>query len=166
MPERMMPIFVTRPARLIGLVLAVVSASGALQAAGIDELAGRWSGWGALRLSNGVIEQVKCVATYFVKDSGTSLDQNLRCASASYKIDAKANYTVEAGVVRGSWEERTQSARGIVAGSVVDNLFKLTVEGDGFTANMTMSSTNCKQSISITPRGLEVDSLSIGLEKC
>ncbi|KUO62816.1 MAG: hypothetical protein APF80_03825 [Alphaproteobacteria bacterium BRH_c36] len=139
---------------------------GPLAAAGIHDLAGRWSGWGSVKLTNGATEQVKCVATYFIEKAGSTLDQNLRCASASYKIDAKANYSVTGSRVSGSWEERTHSAKGEVAGQVTDNHFKLLVKGDTFTANMTMSSSACKQSISITPQGLNVDSISIGLRKC
>lgn len=129
---------------------------------------------GAVKLTNGGTEQVKCVATYFITEAGSSfiteagssLDQNLRCASASYRIDAKANYSVSVNSVSGSWEEQTHSAKGVVAGNVTDNLFKLRVKGDTFTASMTMSSSECKQSISITPQGLNVDSISIGLRKC
>lgn len=151
---------------LASLVIATLVSVAPLKAAGISELAGRWSGWGSVKLTNGATEQVKCVATYFVKDSGAGLDQNLRCASSSYKIDAKANYVVSGNSVSGTWEERTHSAKGAVAGNVQDNLFKLTVQGDSFSANMTLTSTKCKQSINITPQGLDVVSISVGLQKC
>ncbi|MBU1211515.1 MAG: hypothetical protein KJ587_09615 [Alphaproteobacteria bacterium] len=160
------PIWLRGFVRLFCASLAIAAVPAPSVAAGIDDLAGRWSGWGSVKLTNGATEQVKCVATYFIKEAGSSLDQNLRCASASYKIDAKANYNVSGSAVSGSWEERTHSAKGVVAGQVTDNLFKLSVKGDTFSANMTMSSSACKQSISITPQGLNVDSISIGLKKC
>lgn len=171
MPESRKPDCARGSVRLAGfstvlLIAVLASGSAGLKAAGIEELSGRWSGWGALRLSNGAVEQVKCVATYFVTEAGSSLDQNLRCASAGYKIDAKANYIVSGGTVRGTWEERTHSARGEVAGNVTNNLFRLTIFGDTFSADMTMSATRCKQSIRISPSGLDIENISIGLEKC
>lgn len=171
MPERLFPLFLKDLVGRAGLsawlmMLALVAGSGGLRAAGIEDLSGRWSGWGALRLSNGAAEQVKCVATYFIKDAGVRLDQNLRCASAGYRIDAKASYIVEGGVVRGTWEERTHSARGEVRGKLSGNLFSLTIYGDSFTADMTMSSTRCKHSIRIAPNGLDIENISIGMQKC
>ncbi len=95
-------------------------------------------------MSNGSTEQVKCVATYFVKNSGGAVDQNLRCASSSYSIDARANYIVEGSALSGSWEERKHSARGDVNGRVTNDGFKLSVKGDTFTANMIVTASSCK----------------------
>jgi hypothetical protein len=155
-------------AAIIGIIAAVSFSSGSrsASAAGLAELAGRWSGWGSVKLTNGATEQVKCIATYFVNDAGSSLDQNLRCASASYKIDAKAQFNVEGTSVSGSWEERTHSAKGDVAGQLIDNGLKLSVKGETFSALMTLIASACKQSISITPEGLNVSRISIGLRKC
>ncbi len=166
MSERFTPTSVLGAVLFVGASLAVSIASGPSQAAGIKDLAGRWSGWGSVKLTNGATEQVKCVATYFLKDTGSGLDQNLRCASSSYKIDAKANYVVSGSSVSGTWEERTHSAKGAVAGSFANDSFRLTVQGETFSANMTMTSSKCKQSISITPQGLDVRSISVGLRKC
>lgn len=135
-------------------------------AGGVKELAGRWSGWGAVKLSNGATEQVKCVATYFVKNSGARINQNLRCASSSYKIDAKAHYNVNGAALTGEWEERTHSAKGNVLGRVTDDGFRLSVKGETFSANMIVTSSRCKQQISISPKGLNVARISIGLRKC
>lgn len=159
-------IAVLRLRRLVSICLVFLVATLPAQAGVLNDLAGRWSGWGAVRMSNGGSEQVKCVATYFVNDAGTGVEQNLRCASTGYKIDAKANIQVQGNSVSGSWEERTHSNRGVMQGTVDGNLFKLAVKGDSFSANITMSSTKCKQSISLTPQGVDIISISIGLEKC
>ncbi len=135
-------------------------------AANVKNLAGRWSGWGSVKLSNGATEQVKCVATYFVKKAGALINQNLRCASASYKIDAKANYNVKGSALTGEWEERTHSAKGNVQGRMTGDGFQLAVKGETFSARMIVSSSRCKQSINISPRGLDVSRISIGLKKC
>lgn len=152
----------------IGVFLLAVFGAGVSSASASDvqRLAGRWSGWGAVRLTNGSVEQVKCVATYFVRAAGSRINQSLRCASASYKIDAKANYALHGNAVTGTWEERTHSAVGDVYGTMVSSGFQLTVRGDTFTAQMVLTSTNCKQSINISPDGLNISNISIGLRKC
>ncbi|MCH9807494.1 MAG: hypothetical protein K0U74_07170 [Alphaproteobacteria bacterium] len=155
-----------RGAMLAGLVsMLAVFTVGSAGAGSVDKLAGRWSGWGAVKMSNGSTEQLKCIATYFVKNSGGNVDQNLRCASASYSIDAKANYIINGEALSGSWEERKHSARGAVNGKVTNDGFRLSVKGDTFSANMIVTSSKCKQSISIRPQGLNVSQISIGLRK-
>jgi hypothetical protein len=146
--------------------LVVVSMVQPVAAGSVKDLAGRWSGWGSVKLSNGATEQVKCVATYFVKNAGALINQNLRCASASYKIDAKANYNVKGNALTGEWEERTHSAKGNVQGRMTGNGFRLAVKGETFSARMIVTSSRCKQSINISPRGLDVSRISIGLKKC
>lgn len=148
------------------LVAAAIFMAAPASAGVVEKLAGRWSGWGAIRLTNGTTEQVKCVATYFLKNSRRRVDQNLRCASASYKIDAKAAYLINGNAVTGTWEEQSHSAKGDVFGTVSGTGFQLTVRGDTFSAKMVLSSTACKQSINISPRGLNISNISIGLRKC
>lgn len=154
---------------VLGFLLIVapvmsVAAGGAPTA--LEQLSGRWSGWGAITLSSGNAEQVKCIATYFVKDDGGKLEQNLRCASASYNIDAKAELEVVADQVRGRWEERTNAASGSVTGRMTANGFNLSIRGDSFTAAMVVSTSSCKQSINLAPEGTDIRRIAIGLDKC
>lgn len=132
----------------------------------VKELAGRWSGWGSVQLANGGAEQVKCIATYFVDDGGSTVQQNLRCASASYKIDAVANLTLASGQVSGRWEERTHAATGSVSGRVTGNGFNLSIQGESFSAVMAVATSPCKQSINIAPHGIDIARIAIGLGKC
>lgn len=148
------------------LAIATSGVSIAGNTSPVSDLPGRWSGWGAVTLANGSSEQVKCVATYFVENGGSSVQQNLRCASASYKIDARANLSVANGQVTGAWEERTWSAMGSVAGRMTGNGFNLSIQGDSFSAAMAVTTLACKQSINITPRGFDVSKISISLGKC
>ena len=148
------------------IAAAAVSASAPVSASPLSDLQGRWSGWGSVQMSNGTREQVKCVATYFLKDGGSSVSQNLRCASSSYKIDAAANYVLKGDQVSGRWEERTWSAVGSVSGRMTDKGFNLAIQGQTFSAGMAMMTTSCKQSIQITPQGFGVSRISIGLGKC
>lgn len=149
-----------------GLVAALAVVPLAVSAAPINDLAGRWSGWGSITMASGASEQVKCIATYFVEGGGAQVRQNLRCASSSYKIDATAKLNHANGQLSGEWEEKTYSAVGSVAGKFTDKGFNLSIKGASFTASMAVSTTNCKQSISITPQGFEISKISIGLDKC
>lgn len=129
-------------------------------------LAGRWSGPGTISMSNGEVEQMRCVATYFIENNGGSVRQNLRCASQGYKIDGITNLTVAGNRVAGTWEERTWSTTGSIKGDVQNDGFSLSIDGPGFTASMALKTTNCNQSISITPRGNTVSSITMVLGKC
>jgi hypothetical protein len=132
----------------------------------IDDMNGYWSGTGSVVLSNGNTERVKCTVIYKISDGGTQIRQTMRCASADYKIDALAELRVKGDRVSGSWEEKTYSATGEVSGRFADNNFVLSIKGANFTAAMNMSLSDCKQNISISPQGLDVTRISIGLGKC
>ena len=156
--------------------LAAASASAAVAVTGaaahvalanpVLNLAGRWSGPGSIVMASGETEQMRCVATYFVDGGGGSVKQNLRCASQGYKIDAISNLTVANGRVSGGWEERTWDTKGSIKGDVQTDGFNLTIDGPGFTAAMAVKTSNCTQSISITPRGNIVARISMSLGKC
>lgn len=135
-------------------------------AAPVNDLAGRWSGWGSITMSNGSSEQVKCVATYFVEGGGAQLRQNLRCASTSYKIDVTAKLNNANGQLTGEWEEKTYAAIGSVAGRFHGTGFNVSIQGPAFSAAMAVTTTSCKQSISITPTGFDISRINIGLDKC
>jgi uncharacterized protein GlcG (DUF336 family) len=130
----------------------------------VEDLPGYWTGLGSITMAGGNTEQLKCVVTYRV--NGASLKQNMRCASAAYTINGVADLDVRGDQVTGKWEEQTYAATGDVTGKVVDGGFTLTIKGVNFTAGMTVSGSNCKQQIAITPTGLEVAKISIGLGKC
>lgn len=152
--------------RMAGLFLAATAGAVPAAATTINDLPGRWSGWGSVTMANGHSEQVKCVATYFVGGGGSSLQQNLRCASTSYKIDATANLKVNNGQVSGEWQEKTYSSNGSVAGRISGNGLSLSIQGDKFKAAMSVTTSDCKQSLSITPRGFDISNISVSLGKC
>lgn len=141
-----------------------IGASSAI-ASSLTDLPGKWSGWGQIQLANGNIERVKCIAEYAVK-GGTSVQQNLRCASQSYKIDATAKLNVANGEVSGDWEEKSYQAIGSVAGKAKGGNFDLSIQGLVFSASMAVATNGCKQSINITPQGFDVSKISIGLGRC
>jgi hypothetical protein len=159
----------TRMYTTIGSVAFALSLAGGaitLTAAPIEDLSGYWSGSGSVTLSNGRTESVKCAVTYKVSDGGGQVRQSMRCASADYSINALAELQIKGSQVSGSWEEKTYSATGLVTGRYTGSNFVLSIEGANFTAAMNVSVSDCKQSISIAPKGLEVSKISIGLGKC
>ena len=155
-----------RAAAAVGLTLLAILPATA-QAGPIEEMTGYWSGTGTIRLSGKDTERVKCVAIYRVDDAGTKIKQTLRCASADYNINAKADLAIKGGQqVEGSWEEQTYAATGEITGRYTGSSFVLAIKGASFTAAMNVGLSNCRQSIEITPKGLEMRRISMTLSKC
>jgi len=150
----------------LAFALSLAAGAATLTAAPIDDLSGYWSGSGSVTLSNGKTESVKCAVTYKVSEGGGQVRQSMRCASADYRINALADLQIKGSQVSGSWEEKTYSATGQVSGRYTGSSFVLSIEGANFTAAMNVNMSDCKQSISIAPKGLEVSKISIGLGKC
>jgi len=134
--------------------------------ADFDELAGRWSGWGSVKMHSGATEQVKCVATFFPASNGVTVRQNLRCASANYKIDVTASMQAKGSTITGTWEERTHSNSGQITGTAAGSNYNLSVSGQAFSAGIRMKSSPCKLSINIVPRNVDIARIAIGLSKC
>ena len=94
---------------------AIILGAGAATAdSAIENLTGKWTGQGALETSTGVRETVKCVVVYEVKSANTVINQNLRCASASYKIDALTQMKIAGTQVTGTWAESSFGTSGSV----------------------------------------------------
>lgn len=161
--------FAKKPNRLVrwgvAVVAAVSSTVGASAAVNLQEMAGYWTGTGKIVLVNGKSESVKCVVTY--KVTGSQLKQNVRCAGQGYSLNGTADLDVApSGAVTGSWTENTYSAKGDVTGKATDRGFSLAITGPTFTAVMDATTTACKQSLDIVPKGLDVSRISLGLGKC
>lgn len=153
--------------RKVILAAAAVFAAGAtaLADSAVENLAGRWSGQGALETSAGTRETVKCVVVYEVKSANSIINQNLRCASASYKIDAQTQMKVTAGQLSGTWAESSFGTSGTVSGQVRTGGFTIVVDGGVFSARMSVASGKSSQTLNILPAGLAVTKISIGLKR-
>jgi hypothetical protein len=154
-----------RDVSIFSMLVAALFCASAASASSLNDLPGKWSGWGSIQLANGNTERVKCVAEYAVRGS-TNVQQNLRCASQSYKIDATAKLNVANGEVSGDWEEKSFQAVGSVAGKANGGNFNLSIQGLIFSAAMAVATNGCKQSINITPQGFDISKISIGLGRC
>lgn len=145
-------------------VLTVVGATPAIADTPFAGLNGTWRGGGQIRLAGGSTEALKCVAYYTPKDA-SNVGLAIRCASASNKIELRANLAAQGGRVSGSWEERTFNAAGEVTGQVTGTRIMLSIVGGGFSGSMSVSTTGSNQTVSITTEGIGLKGVNISLSK-
>ena len=129
------------------------------KSAPFKELPGRWVGEGRIGLKDGQTEKVQCRATYFVNPAGNELKQNVRCASASGKIEVKSLVNSKDGKLSGTWNELVYNLGGEMTGEVTQRGFRIVVRAGDLTANMDVMVMNDRQIVEIqffnsTLRGL------------
>jgi hypothetical protein len=113
------------------------------------QLPGRWIGEGRIGLGEGKMETVKCRATYFVNGGGNELKQNIRCASASGKIEVKSEVKAKGGHITGTWNELMYNVGGKMSGEVTERGYRIKVRSDDMTANMDVIVMNDRQLVEI-----------------
>jgi hypothetical protein len=149
--------------------MATSALPGAERAAAADAdfktYAGRWVGSGTIKLAGGTSESLKCRATYFVVSGGSGLEQNIRCASASYKLEVRSAMQQSGGAISGSWQETQYNTSGSLSGKATASGLKLSVSSDKFSASMSVTLNGSSQTVSIVPKGIDISSVTIGLKK-
>jgi|SRR5450631_1005256 hypothetical protein len=129
-------------------------------------LSGHWSGSGTVTMTSGAAERIRCKATYAVNASGKAVQQTLRCASDSYRLEITSNVLSEAGAISGSWSETTRGISGSISGRASSSDIALDVTGGGFSARLDVRTHGDKQSVTIRPQGgTDVSAVSIALRK-
>lgn len=129
-------------------------------------LSGYWSGAGTITLTNGSSERLRCKATYAVNVTGQALNQSLRCASDSYRLDIHSNVVSDGGSVSGTWGEATRNVTGSISGQATNAEIKANVAGGGFSAVLNVRTNGDRQSVTIKPQGgTDVAGVSITLRK-
>jgi hypothetical protein len=129
-------------------------------------LSGHWSGAGTITMANGATERIRCKAAYAVNATGKSLQQTLRCASDSYRLEISTNVISEGGSLSGSWAEVTRGVAGNISGRASGAEIVANVAAAGFAARLDVRIQGDKQSVSIRPQGdTEVSAVSIALRK-
>jgi hypothetical protein len=129
-------------------------------------LSGHWSGAGTVTMANGAIERVRCKASYAVNATGKAVQQTLRCASDSYRVEITSTVVSEGGSLSGSWAEATRGAAGKISGHASGAEIVANVAGAGFTARLDVRTQGERQSVTIRPHGdTEVSAVSIALRK-
>ena len=126
-------------------------------------LSGNWSGAGQFRLENGKSESIRCSANYVPRSSGLGLA--LRCASASNRVELRADLTAKGSSVSGTWEERSYNASGRVTGVAVGDTLRLQIEGGGLAGTMFVRTTGGSQSISVRTDTTALKGVNISLRR-
>src|SRR6202043_3617291 len=112
----------------------LVSGSAAFAVSGpFAEMAGVWSGSGTITLDSGASERIRCRATYAVSGDGNGLNQNLVCASDSYKFDLKSDVIAKNGSLSGTWSEASRNVNGSLEGRAGAGQFNVVVSAPAFT---------------------------------
>ncbi|MGH6794512.1 MAG: hypothetical protein ACREDH_04770 [Methylocella sp.] len=117
-------------------------------------------------MSNGATERIRCKVAYAVKATGKAVEQTLRCASDSYKVEISSNIITEGGSLSGSWAETTRGLSGNISGRANGANILANVAGAGFTARLDVRTHGDKQLVTIRPQGAtDVAAVSITLRK-
>ncbi|QUS39327.1 hypothetical protein RPMA_11140 [Tardiphaga alba] len=125
---------------------------------------GAWSGSGTISLSDGSKERLRCRASYRVSAGDSSLQQSLRCASDSYKFELSSDVVSEGGRVSGSWSETSRGVSGSLQGRASGGRINVVADSPVFTANIVLTTTGNKQSVTITSQG-DIRQVSIAMVK-
>jgi hypothetical protein len=144
-------IFVTTRRLLFAIAaLFVASASAGYAESGpFAGLAGNWSGGGTVTLDDGSTERIRCRASYAVGAGGNGLNQNLTCASDSYRFNLSSNVVAQGGALSGTWSESSRNINGNLEGRGSSGNFQVTASAPGFTASITLTTRGNKQSVMI-----------------
>jgi hypothetical protein len=136
------------------------------QSAGVfDGLAGSWAGEGSIRENSGSTERMKCVATYDVAGGGDTLNQNLKCASDSYKFELHTQLQNQGGSIVGNWSEATRNVEGGISGHGSKGLIQVLARGQTFSANVSVATHGSQQSVDIRAQSTDLSNISITLHR-
>lgn len=155
-----------RIALAIGLFLLPASAFTQQHGGGaLSQFAGDWSGEGAVKTTAGR-ERIRCKVHYDVAPGGASLDQTLRCASDSYKLEVRSKVVATGTQLTGKWNEITRDTIGNISGTISGTNIRAMIDGIGFTADLAMSIQANRQSITINPTGAtDISNVAITLTR-
>jgi hypothetical protein len=156
------------PALACGLALATglwLSPSLARGTSAFAGMAGTWVGEGAIDMSNGSREPIRCRASYAVGAGGSEMQQDLVCASDSYRFSVDSNVVEDGGEISGTWSESTRNVGGEVSGVARAGSIQAQVSGGNFVARLTVQTNGNSQLVTIQPQGTDVRSVSVRLRK-
>jgi hypothetical protein len=128
-------------------------------------MAGTWMGGGTIDLTGDIREKLRCRANYTYGQSNSSLALAIRCASDNYKFELTSNVTEQRGQISGRWSEATYNVTGSISGRVAGNKVSALARSDGLNADISVTTTGNRQSVTITPKATYVISVQIALNK-
>jgi hypothetical protein len=143
----------------------IVTAAAAESAGVFLNLSGDWAGDGTVNTNTGTTERIRCRASYVVNQKGDNLQQELRCASDSYKFEVSSTMIYDNGAITGTWAERNENVIGQLNGLVYPDRISGGVHGPIFTAKVAVVTDGTKQSVNIEPTGTSIKAISITMKK-
>jgi hypothetical protein len=119
-----------------------------------------------ITMADGSTESLRCKSANVVNANGRAIQQSLRCASDSYRLEISSNVVSNGGALSGSWAESTRGVSGNISGRASGSAIIANVGGSGFTASLDVRTKGDKQSVTIRPRsGTDVARVSVVLHK-
>jgi hypothetical protein len=154
----------------VGLSLMSVEAHAQQRVAAVatgpfEGLAGNWSGNGVITMKDGGRERIRCHGTYAVNNGGNNLQQQLRCASDSYKFETSTDISHSGGQLLGNWSENTRHVAGRVSGRATSGAIHARADGDTFTALLAVTTHGDRQTVSIQSPGSVLSEVLISLTR-
>lgn len=147
-------------------IFAASSSTLHAQAGGMfGSLAGNWSGSGTILVGDGGTERIRCRATYTVDAGGSAMQQNLRCASDSYKFELSSDVRGSGGNLTGNWSEASRGVNGTLEGRGSNGSFEVLVSANAFVATLYLKVSGNKQTISITSKNTDLRGVNISLTR-
>jgi hypothetical protein len=128
-------------------------------------MAGSWSGGGTISLTNDINEKLRCRAHHSYGQGNNSLALNIRCASDNYKIELTGNVVERRGQISGQWKEVNYNAVGTISGRLNGGRVTAVATSDKLTADLTVTTTGNRQSVTITPKASYLLGVQIALSR-
>jgi hypothetical protein len=128
-------------------------------------LAGTWVGGGTIDLTGEIHEKLRCRAIYNYGQSASSLALSIRCASDNYKFELSSRVTERRGAISGQWSEATYNVTGSIIGHAAGNRITAAARSDGLNANLSVTTTGNRQTVTITPQATYVIRVQIALNR-
>ena len=158
--------------RRIGIGVALLAVTGAGQcgpAAAADTFAGfagRWAGTGAVAMTDGSRENIRCQAKYSTGAGRDSLHVNVRCASDSYRVHLLIDVEAQGDQISGSWQETTHQVSGDVTGQLPGSgQIQASLSGLGFGIQLAATTNGRQQAVTIQSQNTEVQTVKITMRK-
>jgi hypothetical protein len=129
------------------------------------DFAGNWRGSGRVISTDGKSERLVCRASYSVSADAEGLSQSLVCASASYRFEIRSEIVSNGHDLQGTWQEATHNANGGIVGTLDNRLIEGEVTCPGFSARISLKTSERKQIVTIRPEGTDVASVDITMTR-
>jgi hypothetical protein len=149
----------------LGAMLCIPPTSSFARSGAFSNMAGSWFGSGRIYMSDGTNERIRCRARYAVAKGGYVMQQNLLCASPSYRFDINSTVTDDNGRIFGTWSETAHNVTGNVTGIARGGHIQASVNGGEFRARLALITHGNSQMVTIVPNGTDVREVAVALQR-